>query len=228
MTATTLQYVKNIFETEGSRITFHKGQRLPLDTTYLASILYIQQGAIQLTQETMGGKELTTRICGANSIIGNTALFAEIQFPSSCATALQNSTAFVLTKTSLEERLTLDPAIMMEYMQWLQLENVKHQSMLRDLVLHGKKGALYSTLIRLANTYGIKQHDAIMIDLALTNTDLANLCGTSREMVNRMLNELKNYHILTFTKGQIIIYELEALKKAVDCENCPLAICRID
>lgn len=228
MTATTLQYVKNIFETEGSRITFHKGQRLPLDTTYLASILYIQQGAIQLTQETMGGKELTTRICGANSIIGNTALFAEIQFPSSCATALQDSTALVLTKTCLEEQLMLNPAVMMEYMQWLQLENVKHQSMLRDLVLHGKKGALYSTLIRLANTYGIKQHGAIMIDLALTNTDLANLCGTSREMVNRMLNELKKYHILTFTKGQIIIYELEALKKAVDCENCPLAICRID
>ncbi|UZN00159.1 helix-turn-helix domain-containing protein [Lysinibacillus sp. MHQ-1] len=29
------------------------------------------------------------------------------------------------------------------------------------------------------------------IEFQLTNTEIANLCATSREMINRMLNDLK-------------------------------------
>lgn len=64
---------------------------------------------------------------------------------------------------------------MVEYLKWLQIENSKHQSRLRDLVLNGKKGALFSTLIRLTNTYGKSLDDgAIVIDFRLTNLDLRN------------------------------------------------------
>ncbi|CAM5558606.1 Crp/Fnr family transcriptional regulator OS=Lysinibacillus sphaericus OX=1421 GN=LS41612_19350 PE=4 SV=1 [Lysinibacillus sphaericus] len=50
---------------------------------------------------------------------------------------------------------------MVEYMKWLQTENLKYQSRLRDLVLDGKKGALFSTLIRLSNTDGKPLEDTV-------------------------------------------------------------------
>ena len=57
----------------------------------------------------------------------------------------------------------------------------RQQAKYRDLLLYGKKGAFYSTLLRLANSYGIKRDDGIYIDIALTNQELAEFAATSRE-----------------------------------------------
>ncbi len=40
-----------------------------------------------------------------------------------------------------------------------------------------KKGALYSTLIRLANSYGVETEDGIFIDMPMTNQELANFAA---------------------------------------------------
>lgn len=229
MTVAIQQQIQHIFYTEGRLLALQKGTCIPLDDELANHIAYIHKGHVQLTQQTLGGKELTVRICSEAGLIGDITLFAQTSTSPFSATALTTVELYVLPKTVMELRMQQQPDAMIEYMQWLQLENLKHQSLLRDLLLHGKKGALFSTLIRLANTYGQPQPcGSIFIDLALTNTELANLCGTSREMINRMLNDLKKHHIISFDKGYITVHELEQLKHAIDCENCPIAVCRID
>lgn len=229
MTIAIHNQIQDIFLTAGQRMTFQKGSLIPLDDDLASHIVYISQGHVQLTQQTMGGKELTVRICSAAGLIGDVTLFSTTALTPFSATALTNVVVYVLPKLTMEHHIAQQPNAMIEYMQWLQIENLKHQSLLRDLVLHGKKGALFSTLIRLANTYGVLRADAsIFIDLALTNTELANLCGTSREMINRMLNDLKKHHIISFDKGYITVHQIAQLKHAIDCENCPISVCRID
>ena len=100
---------------------------------------------------------------------------------------------------------------------------------MRDLLLNGKRGALYSTLIRLSNSYGVKQNNGILINIQLTNQDIARFCGATREYVNRLLNELKRKDILALdSTGKILIKDIEYLRKENQCENCPIEICNID
>lgn len=218
-----------LFKNHGIFMKVDKDSKIFLEGECAEEIFYIVSGTIQISQETENGKELTIRICGPASIIGEGSLFCHLSYNSVTAKVLEPSTLYVLSRTSMEQLLAAQPSMMVEYLKWLQIENFKHQSRLRDLVLHGKKGALFSTLIRLTNTYGKPLDDgAIVIDLRLTNLELANLCGTSREMINRMLNDLKKHHILSFDKGYITIYNLKFLKDEIACENCPVQICRID
>lgn len=218
-----------LFKNNGVFIKVDKDSKIFLEGERAEEIFFIESGAIQISQETESGKELTMRICGPNSIIGEGSLFCHLTYNSMTAKVLEPSTLYVLSRKSMEQLLTEHPIMMVEYLKWLQIENFKHQSRLRDLILNGKKGALFSTLIRLTNTYGKTLVDgAIVIDFPLTNSELANLCGTSREMINRMLNDLKKHHILTFAKGYITIHNLKFLKDEIACENCPLHICRID
>ncbi|MEG0471740.1 MAG: Crp/Fnr family transcriptional regulator [Solibacillus sp.] len=192
-------------------------------------IFLIQSGSIQISKETESGKELTIRICGLNSLIGESLIFCDDQFHSTSAKTLESSELFSIHNIQFETILNEHPTMLIEYLKWIQTENIKNQSRLRDLVLHGKKGALYSTLIRLANTYGDFRNDnEVHINLALTNTELANLCATSREMVNRMLTDLRKSKKITMEKSYITILDLNYLKEEIDCENCPLIICRID
>ena len=103
------------------------------------------------------------------------------------------------------------------------------QTKMRDLLLNGKRGALYSTLIRLCNSYGVKQNDGILIDLQLTNQEIARFCGATREYVNRLLNELKQKGVLSVdSTKKILIKDLDYLKRENQCENCPIEICNMD
>lgn len=221
--------IHHLFQSHGLLLKVNKGNHIFQAGERAEDIFLIQSGTVQISKETESGKELTFRICGDNTIIGENSLFCKLSYHATTACAIEPTTLYVLNKKTLELFLTEQPALMIEYMQWLQTENVKHQSRLRDLVLHGKKGALFSTLIRLVNTYGkTAENGHIFIDYSLTNTDIANLCATSREMINRMLNDLKKNNIISFHKGYITIHDLQFLKNEIDCENCPLHICRID
>jgi CRP-like cAMP-binding protein len=111
--------------------------------------------------------------------------------------------------------------------KWLSLQHRKSQTRLRDLVLHGKKGALYSTLIRLVNSYGVETEKGITINVSLTNQELANFCGTSREVVNRLLSEMRKNKIISIDKGYITVHDLNTIRKEIDCERCPIEICTI-
>ena len=218
-----------LFEEHGLFVKVEKGSTIYREGENATDILLIKEGSVRISKETEDVKEITFRICGRHSIIGECPLFSSTTIRSTTAKANAYTELFALSKDSLEMLLTQQPALMIEYLKWLQNENLKNQSLIRDLVLHGKKGALYSTLIRLANTYGEQQEDGkLLINHNLTNTDIANLCSTSREMINRMLNELKKQGIISFDKGLITITDLTFLKQAICCENCPSTICRID
>lgn len=55
----------------------------------------------------------------------------------------------------------------------------------------------------MTNSYGVLKENGILIDLPLTNQELANFCATSRESVNRMLNELKSKVQFQFIKERL-------------------------
>ena len=91
-----------------------------------------------------------------------------------------------------------------------------------------KKGALYSTLIRFANSYGMETEDGILISVPLTNQELANYSASARESLNRMLSELRKKGIIEMRGHLIFIKDIGYLKKAIHCENCGKDICNIE
>ncbi len=192
----------SLFETHGQLLKFDKGFQIFQEGESARDIYLVKQGKIQISKESEIGKELTLRISGRGSILGETTLFNIENVHSTSAIALFPSEVFLLNKDSLEMLLTEQPVLLIEYLKWLQNENIKNQSLIRDLVMNGKKGALYSTLIRLSNTYGeMISENKVFINFNLTNTEIANLCSTSREMVNRMLSDLRKENIISMDKG---------------------------
>ena len=100
----------------------------------------------------------------------------------------------------------------------------KQHSKFRDLLLYGKKGALYSTLIRLSNSYGQEIDEGILITVPLTNQELANYSATARESLNRMLGELRRENIIEMRDGLILIKDIDFLKKEIRLLDALLAL----
>src|SRR5699024_11744779 len=80
----------------------------------------------------------------------------------------------------------------------------------------------FSTLIRMTNSYGVQTPDGILIDLPLTDQKIGSFSATSRESVNRMLNELKRDGIISVKNGYITVHDLSYLRNEIDCDGCPI------
>ncbi|MEQ2525707.1 Crp/Fnr family transcriptional regulator [Bacillaceae bacterium CLA-AA-H227] len=205
-----------------------KGMFLYQEGTKANELFLILSGKIQLSKMIPDGRELTLRMASEGDLIGELSLFCSAQNHMQNAKVMESGEVAVIFKSELEKKLSENHEIALEFMKWLSQEHRKTQTKFRDLILHGKKGALYSTLIRLSNSYGLDTEDGIVINTSLTNQELANFCGTSREVVNRLLSELRKSNIISIDKGIITIHDLEYIKIEIDCENCPIEICSIE
>ncbi|MDE0100311.1 MAG: Crp/Fnr family transcriptional regulator [Truepera sp.] len=72
-------------------------------------------------------------------------------------------------------------------------------------------------LLRLAKRFGQPSDDTqgVKLPLALTHEDLADLTGSSRVTITRILGELRNEGVLSGTRG-VYVADLEGLEKATD------------
>ncbi|WP_078548157.1 Crp/Fnr family transcriptional regulator [Litchfieldia alkalitelluris] len=194
-----------------------------------ATELYvIRSGRIKISKLSSDGRELSLRICTCDEIVGELTLFTEEAKYIFNAVVVESGEVAVINKNELERKLFENNKLAFEFMKWMSDHFRKTQTKFRDLVLYGKKGALYSTLVRMTNSYGVKTEDGILIDLPLTNQELANFCATTRESVNRMLNDLRGKNILSIKKGKITIHDLNFIKKEINCEECPAVFCSIE
>jgi CRP/FNR family transcriptional regulator len=216
-----LQFADRTFKSEKGTFLFQEGME--------AKELYIiLSGKVQISKITADGRELSLRICGENDICGELTLFTENPKYLLSAKVIEDAEIVAIRKDVLENEIFQNSTLAFEFMKWMSDHFRKTQTKFRDLVLNGKRGALFSTLIRMSNSYGVNQKNGILIDLPLTNQELANFCGTSRESTNRILSDLKKDNIISVKKGKITILNLQYLKDEIGCENCPAVYCSIE
>ncbi|MED2971807.1 Crp/Fnr family transcriptional regulator [Fictibacillus sp. B-59209] len=204
-----------------------KGTLLFMDNEAAGKLYFVREGFIKGTKMTEDGKELVLSMFQNGDLIGELNALGDEKHNYS-AVASTDSVVGVIQQADLEEMMRNHGEVAIEFVRWTGLMHQITRSKLRDLMLYGKNGALCSTLIRLSNSYGKVGKDGIVLSLQLTNAELAELIGTSRETVNRMLGVLKKDNVINHDEnGNLVITDLEYLKNECNCEECPLQVCRI-
>lgn len=207
---------------------FAKGTYIFQEGMDAKSLFVILKGSVQISKISSDGKELYLRLCSKNDICGELTLFTEEPRYLLSALCLEDVEVAVVNKDKIEREIFTNPEFGYELMKWMSDHFRRTQTKFRDLILHGKKGALYSTLIRLSNSYGVEMENGILIDKLITNTELGNFCCISRESTNKQLNKLRREGIISFYKGKILIHDLQFLRNEINCENCSAIYCNIE
>jgi len=204
------------------------GSVLYMDGEQAEHLYLLTSGQVKVTKTTADGKELTLQVFAQGELVGMSGLFEAQVAYTSTASMLDNGCVSVIRRIALEKLLVSHGDYGVEFMRWMAVMNRRMQSKFRDLLLNGKTGALYSTLIRMCNTYGEEQEDGILINLSLSNRDLAQFIGLTRESVNRMLSDLKKRGVVDILPhGHLLIKDLVYLKEAICCDDCPPEICHM-
>ncbi|WP_066363212.1 Crp/Fnr family transcriptional regulator [Neobacillus drentensis] len=185
-------------------------------------------GSISLGRVHLRGKDFILKILNDQELIVEYQLFKQNPHYQFYAKALTDCEMILIKKDQFEQFVKNDPEAMGALVAWLSTGYLKAQMKCQDLIMNGKKGGLYSILIRLCNSYGIRTEDGILIDLPLTHQELANLTYGTREVIQRALKELREKDIITYENQKFTIKKLDYLKEEVDCQNCPFEICGLN
>ncbi|MBT2734325.1 Crp/Fnr family transcriptional regulator [Bacillus sp. ISL-7] len=191
-------------------------------------VFLLLKGSISLGRVHLRGKDFILKILNDQELIVEYQLFKPSPHYQFYAKTMTDCEMIFIKKEQFEEFIKNDPEAMSALVAWLSTGYLKAQMKCQDLIMNGKKGGLYSILIRLSNTYGIKTEDGILIDLPLTHQELANLTYGTREVIQRALKDLREKEIITYDNQKFTIKKLNYLKEEVDCQNCSFEICGLN
>ncbi|MCI1859427.1 MAG: Crp/Fnr family transcriptional regulator [Sporolactobacillus sp.] len=206
---------------------FKKDTNIYWEGDHADKLYYLVKGRVKLYKSAYDGKDLVLHYFTPGDLFGELTCFGSDEYAYT-AHVDEACTVGVIAESDFEALLLPNPGMSFEFMQWIGLMSRYTQIKLRDLLFYGKNGALASTLLRMAHGYGRQEEDGIHYTIGLTNSDLAQLIGSTRETVNRMLQSWKRDGAIGYHHGEIIIKNIDYIKAICHCEDkCPMNICRL-
>ncbi|TXK76628.1 Crp/Fnr family transcriptional regulator [Paenibacillus sp. N3.4] len=203
-----------------------KGDYLFWEGDTADKLYYVIQGGVRITKLSDTGKSFILYLHQAGDLFGQMDPFQN-SLQSFSAEVTEDCKIGVIQRKDLEVLLWQHGDLAIEFMKWMGLMHRMTESKFRDLMMYGKPGALCSLLIRLSNSYGIPNGKHTLINYKISNSEMADMIGATRESVNRMLSDMKKEDAVEFHNGQIMIKNAAYLRDICHCENCPLEICRM-
>ncbi|MDO4792267.1 MAG: Crp/Fnr family transcriptional regulator [Buchananella hordeovulneris] len=182
---------------------FHEGD--PGDRLYI-----LQDGKIKLGHTSLDGREKLIAVLGPGEIVGELTLF-DPGPRSTTASAVAPTHLLVLEHTALmafiDERPTLAKLMLRALAQRLRKTNVQ----LADLVFSDVPGRVAKALLDLADQFGSPTEDGMHVPHDLTQEELAQLVGASRETVNKSLAEFVSRGWIRLEGRAVTLLDIERL-----------------
>jgi len=148
------------------------------------------------------GKEIVLNTHGPGEYFGELALFDDSPRSASVIT-LEKSKLAMISKTEFKACLRSNPEVAMQVIRGLVMRLKNATENVRSLALLDVYGRVARVLLQLAQEEGGKQ----VIREKLTHQDIADRVGSSREMVSRILKDLKAGGYIQLDKSRITLKE---------------------
>ncbi|SFC21985.1 cAMP-binding domain of CRP or a regulatory subunit of cAMP-dependent protein kinases [Polaromonas sp. OV174] len=111
----------------------------------------------------------------------------------------------------IRRRRFIDPALSVALELQLAYRSRRLYELLAGASLLSLRARLARLLVQLESGFGIHRGAADIISLRLSQTDIADLLGTSRQWANRELNELEKLGMIRVKRSSVEILDLKAL-----------------
>jgi CRP/FNR family transcriptional regulator, cyclic AMP receptor protein len=180
----------------------------PGDRLYL-----IVDGKIKLGATSGDGRETLLAILGPGDMFGELSLF-DPGPRTATATALTDAHLAGLGHTELEPWLTSRPEVAWALLRALARRLRRTNEAMADLVFSDVPGRVAKALLDLSSKFGEPQDDgSVHVVHDMTQEELAQLVGASRETVNKALADFQNRGWLRLEQRGVDLLDLDRLTR---------------
>jgi CRP/FNR family cyclic AMP-dependent transcriptional regulator len=179
------------------------------------SLFIIDEGSVRIYLPSPQGVDLTLAVLGPGDFFGDMALL-DGRPRSAGAAALQETETVALDRADFIAVLRSRPEAAMVVLAAVAQRLRETNEMAGDLAFLDVSGRLAKKLLELAAAHGVERSEGILLDLRLTQEELANMVGVTRESVNRSLAVLRREGVIGGKGRRFVIRDVEALRRRVE------------
>lgn len=184
---------------------FEEGE--PGDRLYI-----ITSGKIKLARHAPDGRENLLTVMGPSDMFGELSIFDPGPRTSS-AVCVTDVTCATMDSTMLREWIDNHPEISQQLLRVLARRLRRTNASLADLIFTDVPGRVAKTLLQLANRFGVHEGGALRVNHDLTQEEIAQLVGASRETVNKALATFAHRGWIRLEGKSVLIVNTEHLAR---------------
>jgi CRP/FNR family cyclic AMP-dependent transcriptional regulator len=170
----------------------------------------ITDGKIKLGRTAPDGRENILAVLGPGEMFGELSLF-DPKPRTATAVAVVDSTLMSLGHENLDELLTGRPAVAEAMLAALAQRLRRTNESLADLVFSDVPGRVAKALLDLSTRFGVQADDGVHVTHDLTQEELAQLVGASRETVNKALADFASRGWIRLEARAVVIHDVDRL-----------------
>ena len=178
-------------------------------------IFLLHRGKVKVSRLSEDGREITMEIYKDGDVFGEHALI-EGGERQNMASALEPSYISQISNSQMQALMNQIPTLSFNIAKLMGLRRMSIEKKLEDLVFRNVPSRLAKLLLNLAHKYGVELGRNILINAKLSQQELGNLIGSTRETTSHFLNQFRKVGFIDFNKRVINILDKEKLKQLGD------------
>jgi CRP/FNR family cyclic AMP-dependent transcriptional regulator len=197
--------LEHIFVTRAYR----KGQIIFLEEETGNYMYLVLAGKVKVSKSGTGGKETILAIHRTGDFFGEMSLLDGKTAPATVS-AMEDSKIISLSGADFHKYLLHNEKVMLQIINVLcaRLRQVWQTQSLSSSTADAR---IRMGIYQLAKRHGIRDAHGTIIDLKITHQELAEMVGTSRETVTRVLAHLREQGIIEINQRRMTLIDPEAL-----------------
>jgi CRP/FNR family transcriptional regulator, cyclic AMP receptor protein len=194
----------------GTRRVIYRRQMLFTQGTPHDGIYLIETGRMRVFYTSPSGREITLAYWNPGNFVGGPQVFGSgIHLWSGIAVA---DCSIVHFPGQVLRRLVVQiPSLAIGIIEGLAFKGKCYSALAQMLGTRSVTERLAHLLLHLADTYGLRQDDGIVISAPLTHADIAHMVGATRQWVTISLKRFEEQGIISSSKSKVVIYRLDKL-----------------
>ncbi|MGM0502498.1 MAG: Crp/Fnr family transcriptional regulator [Bacillota bacterium] len=168
---------------------YDKNEMLFFEGDAANNFYIILTGLVKVFKTDEKGREKTLSLLGNKDFFGEMALL-DNKSRSASVQAIEETKVFKINQNKFKNLISKHPAISLKIIATLSQRIRNSNQQIQNLTFKKVRGRLIDTLNRLADKYGVEHEQGILINNKITHQELANLVGTTRATITKLLGEL--------------------------------------
>jgi CRP/FNR family cyclic AMP-dependent transcriptional regulator len=193
-------------------VKLNRGERLFAEGDKGDQLYIIISGKIKLTKAAPDGRENLLSVHGPGEMFGELSLFDPVPRTAS-ATAVTDAELAALAHEDVRTWLSSRPEVAMHLLQALAQRLRRINDVKADLVFTDVPGRVAKALLDLAERFGVPTPDGVQVNHDLTQEELAQLVGASRETVNKALADFAARGWIQLAAKSVLVTDTDRLRK---------------
>ncbi len=195
-----------------ARKTFQKHSVILLAEEEGNSLFIIQKGRVKVSILSEDGREIVLTLLGDGEFFGEMSLLDGLP-RSATVIALEDTEALMLRREDLLRLIERTPQIAIKLMAELTIRLRKTDQKIESLALLDVAGRIASAVLQLASDEGEETPEGLVIYNHPTQQLLANMTGSTRETVSRVLKRFRKEGYMASKGRNWIIFREEDMRR---------------